>query len=383
MFNRETKKLALVAALALAAAGVVQAQNDDRLKAFQEAVDGALPQYVDGNQPLVDNLLGAKLSETQLPRAFNFDRVRAALFGNSNVIVDPGCKRTGTSAGEVDTGECIASVGLESGGRTGRGAYQQLSFSKNIGLGNIGYLQRPVAKTANEETDPRTLAVSKDLTDEKAFEIAVALLTKTIGLSPSETAFPPGPPNRHVKSLLLATGGQEPGGPIVKTDAVIIQKVVHLQRGLTLPTPIDTGVVDRTTGEKIFLTKVRAPGQAWVALGGEGSIVAFDIFNWQDLRPNDKSLRAKSRAELVDEIARELVSLGENPPAVLKILIGLSAESKGTYGLLLPAVQVYSLPSTMPKDPDEKTQEAFAGQATTGSVFEVSLAHSEEKSEER
>ena len=379
MFNRETKKLALVATLALAAAGVVQAQSDDRLKAFQDAVGRALPEVVGGNQALVDNLLGAKLSETQLPRAFDANRVQSALFGRARPNFDPNCKRTSTAAGDPDQGECLAFLGSEGGG----GAYQQLSFSKNIGLGNIGYLQRPPAKKEDEETDPRTLAVSKDLTDEKAFEIAVELLTKTIGLSPSETAFPPGPPNRHVKSLLLATGGQEPGGPIVKTDAVIIQKVVHLQRGLTLPTPIDTGVVDRTTGEKIFLTKVRAPGQAWVALGGEGSIVAFDIFNWQDLRPNDKSLRAKSRAELVDEIARELVSLGENPPAVLKILIGLSAESKGTYGLLLPAVQVYSLPSTMPKDPDEKTQEAFAGQATTGSVFEVSLAHSEEKSEER
>ena len=374
MFNRETKKLALVATLALAAAGVVQAQSDDRLKAFQDAVGRALPEVVGGNQALVDNLLGAKLSETQLPRAFDANRVQSALFGRARPNFDPNCKRTSTAAGDPDQGECLAFLGSEGGG----GAYQQLSFSKNIGLGNIGYLQRPPAKKEDEETDPRTLAVSKDLTDEKAFEIAVELLTKTIGLSPSEIAFPPGPPNRHVKSLLLATGGDDPRGAPVKTEPVVIQKVVHLQRGLDLPSPIKLGNFE--------IQKVRAPGQAWVALGDPSAtnpsgIVAFDIFNWQDLRPNNKSLRAKSRVELVDEIARELASLGETPPAVLKILIGLSAESKGSFGLLLPAVQVYSLPSSMPNDPDEKTQEAFAGQATTGSVFEVSLAHSEEQSE--
>jgi len=377
MFNREIKKLALVAALALAAAGVAQAQtNDDRLKEFQDAVGRALPEVVGGNQELVDNLLGAKLGK-QLSDTFNLSRVQSALFGRARPNFDPNCKRTGTASGDPDQGECLAFLGSEGGG----GAYQQLSFSKNIALGNIKYLQRPVAKTDKEETDPKTLAVK--LTDQEAYDGALKLLTATIGLDLSEMAFPPGPPNRQpellVKSLLLATGGDDLSGRLVKSEPVVIQKVVLLQRGLDLPSPIKLGNFE--------IQKVRAPGQARVVMGdplptNPSGIIGFDIFNWQDLRPNDnKSLRAKTRAEMVDEIARELLSLGDNPPAVLKILIGLSAESKGTYGLLLPAVQVYSLPSAMPKDPDEKTQEAFANQATTGHMFEVSMVHNEEKSE--
>jgi hypothetical protein len=82
-------------------------------------------------------------------------------------------------------------------------------------------------------------------------------------------------------------------------------------------------------------------------------VVNASINRWGELRRNDRisSQLAKSKAALVQEIAEDLLQTGGGSVDAVKILIGLSSASQGTFGWLLPAVQVQVLlggPDTEP-----------------------------------
>lgn len=362
MCNLKLRNLAILTAIGMALAGVAQAQSDEyeaKVSRFKATILKELPPaLVEDPQGVVDNLLGVTLGP-QLGQTFDFARVWSSLVGRQRPTLDPECKRTNTPTGEPDQGECMAYLGTEGGA----GEYKQLSFSKNIGLGNIKFLSRPPAKGESDETKPEELATS--LSDEAAFEQALNI-AKILGLADEELALPPKGVPLPVKSLVIggAEGGAR-GTTLAVIEPVVIQKVVFLPRGLTLPKPISFGQFE--------LTKVRAPGEAWVALGDRG-VQGIGVSNWMELRRNDKPGKAKTADELADEIARILVSQSESDlnSECCTYLIGVSAEPHGTFGVLLPTVQVSVSP--LARDPDEDTQTKSPLQTNTaGTIFEVAL----------
>jgi hypothetical protein len=378
MFREPFKCFAAAAAgLGLAAASAVQAQTEPPIEAIKRMVEQALPPvFQDENSGLVQNLLGVELGEP-LSKGFDYTRVRGALFGRTAPNVAPDCQRTGSPVGDPEQDDCTASAGQENGG----GEYKALRFSKNMGLGNIKYLYRPVAPSQEQELDPNSIQVK--LNDTDAYQTAVKFLNETLGVPLNEIARPPAGAALPVKSL--AIGGNNGEGPTARLEPVIIRKVVFLPRGLTLPEPIR----DAKTG--LLLTKVPAPGEAWVALvdprpndldpAKRIGIQAAMVSDWQELRPNPNidPRMAKSRGQLVQEISEELANDGGGVPSFVRILIGLSSEFQGTHGLLLPAVKVFASP--VPALLSEEEQASLEGKSTAGQVFEVPLVNSGDRNE--
>lgn len=342
---------AMATACAVVFANSALAQNKEDEPGYDRLlglVDSAMPPVVgNDNSDLVQNLLGVRLG-TQLPRSFDFGKARAAIFGLRVVPnLAPDCKRTSTAAGEPDQGECVASVGDENGGET----YRSLSFSKNLGVGNIRFLYRP--KVA--DVDIGGLKPVK-MSDREAYDKALAFLETSFGVPVKDEV--PVPPNAEVLPVRDLLVGVDPQ---LKIAPVVVQKVVTLRRGLLLPKPFK----DPTGG--FVQTHVPAPGMARVALNADGNVVGAVVSGWQDLRAGQDidPRNAKSRSQLVQEIATDLLANGGGPVGSIKILIGLSSQFNGKAGLLLPAVQVYVSPGGRDTEP--------TGPTSGGIVAEYSL----------
>jgi hypothetical protein len=319
---------ALAAGLALAAAGGAQAQRadpDPTLDQLVKLVGDAMPPIIgDSNVELVDKMLNVKLGKP-LSQTFNFNTARAAVFGpRITPNLSPDCPRISTPSGDPDQGECMAFVGDEKGDK----AYRSLSYSKNLGLGNVRFLFRPDVVNLNPE-DLKPVVTE----DGEVYAKGLDWLGRNFGLPLEELPPPPDARTLPVRSLTIGFD------PKVGADPVVVQKVVNLRRGLELASPIVL------PGTNLALTHLPAPGGARIAFAADGSVVNASINHWVELRRNDKiaGRLAKGKSALVQEIAEDLFQSGGGSIDAVKILIGLSSASQGTFGWLLPAVQVQVL----------------------------------------
>lgn len=354
-------KAAIVAACAAAVATASYAQtgeDEPSLDRLIGLVDAAMPSVIgDDNSALVENLLGVELG-TPLSRSFDFNKARAAVFG-ARVVPNlaPDCLRKTTPTGDPDQGECVASVGDENGGET----FRSLSFSKNLGVGNIRFLYRP--KVA--EVNPGELRSVK-MSNQEAYNMALAFLGQSFGLPLNELPIPPNADVLPVRSLIVG------GDPQLQFEPVVVQKVVILRRGLKLPKPIVVPGTNKT------LTHVPAPGFARVVFNADGNVVNAVVSGWQDItfpKTVDRSSPSLSRSELVREIATDLFDNSVGDIGSLHILIGLSSDFDGKTGSALPVVQVYVAPGGPGTEP--------TGPTSGGLLKEYALVDLKEASSER
>lgn len=330
MFRRNTLSLALIGAgllSALASPAHAQRVDDEPgLDTLVAMVGGAMPPVIgNDNAELVGNLLGVELG-IPISRSFDFAKAKSAVFGRTAPNLQPDCGRTTTPSGDPDQGECTAFVGDEKS----QDAFRSLSFSKNLGVGNIRFLSRPrVTDLSAGDLKP------VGMTNADAYDKGVKFLNQAFGLPTNELPPPPNADRLPVHDLSIGFDKAS------KLSPVAIQKVVYLRRGLKLP----KALVDPTT--KREMTHVPGPGIAKVAFAADGSVISATISRWQELRRGNHidPKNAKSRDALVQEIARDLLANGGGHIETLKILIGLSTESRGSFGLLLPAVQVHVSPA--------------------------------------
>lgn len=346
---------ALVAALGLFAMWptLVQAREIKSLDEMKAAVRASLPAFLNEPSDVVGQLLNVPLAP---PLSKTFDQAKAmdAVFGSGSVSVSTDCKRRATAAGEADQGDCVAFNGRDAG----KGAYVQLTFSKNMGNGNIKFLKRGVVDDA---MTPEKLPTAK-LSDAAALDQARGFLGGAFGLALEEAPMPPaGAKNSLVRSL--ATTGVDPNGKMLTN---VVQKVVILQRGFPLQKPY----VDPITGQT--LTHVRGPGKAMVAVDDSG-VVGAAVSGWQELRrdPRMTPNNAKTASALIDEIAEDLFNNGVRQFELINIQVQVGADWRGSYGLLLPAVQVAL--TTFPNDLTEDQQAQLAFKSTANLIREYSL----------
>lgn len=301
------------------------------------------------NSELVDKLINAKMG-SPLSRSFDAAKAVKAVFGRTTPTYAPDCKQLFTPTGDIDPGECMATRGQ----RGGTGAFTRLSFSKHLGLGSIKYLKRP----ADGSVLPSNLKPVK-LSDADAYAQALTFLQTNFGLPPEEIPQPPAGAKNPlpVKNLVLAWGDKPGTG-----GSVPVRKLVLVQRGFFVDIKGSGGQQD--------LPWVQGPGQARVLLDDTGIQQAV-IRNWQELRANPAvdPKNAKSRSELIEEIADDL--LGENvvPIETMRFTIVLSGTPAGSFGLLLPAVRMTAAP--VPNDLGEAGQASAV--STAGFVREYAL----------
>jgi hypothetical protein len=326
----------LAAALLVAAAGATYAQtgggtiggvqNIDQITKF---VDGALPPIIgSSNTELAKQLLAPPLAPP-LSKTFSLPLASRAVFGRSQPAFAPDCSRAGTAVNEPDQGDCNAFIGTPDG----PGQFTQLSFSKNLGVGNIRFVSRPAFNPNFVPGDLKPVTIS----DGAALDQAVAFLSGNFGLSKTEFPLPPaGVPNAapFVSGLAVA-GGSVTGEQVAP---VVIQKLVQIPRGLLLN-------LQDTSGQVVPF--VPAPGVAKILIDASG-IVGGIVENWQELRvdPTLNPANAKTRSQLINEIAQDLLADGGARIANVSAHIVYSSDWRGTFGYLVPAVQVYVAPAT-------------------------------------
>jgi hypothetical protein len=341
--------LALLA-IARTPAAIAQGIEDPRPPTHAELLamlDETLPALIgDDNKGLVDKLLHVQLGD---PPSKTFDRAVAlrAIFGRLTPSFASDCKKTMTPAGVPDPGECLASRGSQVGG----GAFLALEFSKSPGFGNFHFYKRP----ADADVTPTSLVPVK-LPEAEAYDRARRFLTMTFGLSELEIPMPPAGAKLPVKTLVQGFAGQGATGGLLPPAAIPIQQHVFLQRGGMV------GISDQ-------LTFVPLPGRAIVMLDDQGVQGAL-VNGWGDLMPHpgaDPS-RAKSRRQLLDEMADRLVEDIHAPVASLKMRLHLAGMPESTHQLLVPAIDLSVSP--VPDDLDEAGQ---AAQWTTAGIFEQFL----------
>ena len=349
--------VALGATLALTAIwpALAQAREVKSLEDMKAAVRENMPAFLNEPSDVVGQLLDVTLS---LPLSKSFDQKKAinAVFGGGQVSLSKDCQRKTSPVGEADQGDCTASNGRDAG----KGAYTHLTFSNNMGNGNIKFLRRP---PVDDNMTPDKLPTAK-LSHDAALKQAMGFLSGPFGLPMKEI---PTPPPAGAKGSLvrnLAVAGADASGARIKP--LVIQKVVTVQRGFHLARPY----VDKTTG--IALTHVRGPGKAMVAVDDTG-VVGATVAGWQELRKDPKMTAedAKSVKTLTEEIAEDLFNNGVRQFERMHFAIQVSADWRGTYGLLVPALQVTL--TTFPNDLNEDEQAQLAFKSTAGMITEYSL----------
>lgn len=350
------------AALALALAAAPAAAQDrgvigekGTLDQVMAEVDKALPSIIgEDSSQLAKKLLNPPLAEP-LSKTFSLLAAQRAVFSFSQPVFSPDCARTTTPTGEPDQGECHATLGSPGG----EGAFRQLSFSKNLGVGNIRFLLRPGL------VDPAKLQPI-NVDDATAQKVAMNFLFKFFGLPPAEFPMPPdNAPNpfAFVTSLTLGAADEKGEPPQLMT----IQKLVMIPRGLRLD------LAD--AGGAIVQPYVPAPGLAKVIIGMNGAVVGAMVEDWRELRP-DPALNpadAKSRQQLVQEIAEDLFNDGGGRIARLSAHIVYGVDWRGTYGLLLPAVQLHVTPVSGDLDEQQFGQILEQKIGTAGTVRQYAL----------
>jgi hypothetical protein len=341
------------AALGLTASVPANAQNQEPSPSRGEIarlVREAMPPVLKSDLPgVVDNLLNVELGKP-LTETFDATRAVSAVFGRLPRSFAPDCLRRATPVGEPDQGDCVVSNGQEGG----NGAYTRLSYSKNLGAGNIRFLKRGPA----QDLDPAKLSPVK-MPDGDAHARAREFLVAALGLPDSELLMPPAGVPLPVRHLTIGFDKDAAVAPIV------VQKTVHLPRALKLPTPI------QGPGNQ-QLTHVAGPGMATVALDDSG-VVGAAVSDWHALQrdPNMSTRNTKAVDELIDEIADDIHDEGGGPIASMRFQIVLGSDFRGAHGLLLPAVKVFVSP--VARDPTEDQQRQMAGRTTAGMVREYAL----------
>lgn len=312
---------------------------------LMEDIAKALPEIIkEDNSELVGALLAARRGKP-LSETFSQDAAIQAVFGGVRPRFSPGCKLLTTPTGDPDPGNCTASVGIQAGG----GAYSRLVFAKNMGLGNVKYQRRSAARIIRpEDLKPVRLG------DRDAYQKATDFLSQTFGLDLSEVPVPPDDAKNPYPVRQLVLGWNDDSG---NKGSVVTHKLVMLRRGLKT--------------EIRELPWVPAPGDAMVMLDDSG-IEQAAIRNWMELRehPNISPGDAKSRSQLVEDIADELLPAVQSPIAILTTSIVLDAIPEGSRGLVLPAVRV--LMSPVPRDLSEEEQEKL-GPSSKGIIIVIPL----------
>lgn len=293
-------------AIALASFSASAQTNEPKPLSKEELsrlVGEALPPIIgENNEALAKALVAAKVGPP-LSKSFNLSRAQQAAFGRQRPDAAPDCSRLITSAGDVDVGSCVQTRGEPNG----KGAFAMLSFSKNLGVGNIKLLKRP----AESELSPDTLKPI-ELSDDKAFATALKFVVSSLGLPEAEIPAPPPTAGHYpVRSLVLGYGADKALGQTV------IKKVVTLRRGLAIEP-----ITDPKSGRSI--DRVLAPGHATIVLDDSG-VQQASVVGWSELVPNPKfnPAQAKTRNQLIQEISEDLFNDGVQEVSKLAILIGL------------------------------------------------------------
>jgi hypothetical protein len=314
------------------------------------------PILTEDNTGVVRQMLGAKLAPP-LSQTFSLAAAKQGVFGFAQPAQGPDCGRTGTPVGEPDQGECNLTLGTPEG----PGAFKQLSFSKNLGVGNIRYLRR------DGLVDPANIP-PVTLDDPSVQKLAVNFMFKFFGMQPGEFPFPPSTaPNQNPFVTTLTLGGADTLGGQVKP--VGIAKLVNIPRGLLVSLTDSTGAV--------VMPFVPAPGRAQVLVSDKGVIGAM-IENWQELRvdPAMNPQNAKTKTQLVNEIAQDLIGeVGGGAARIAHVSahIVYHSDFRGTFGLLVPAVQVYATPVSGELSLAQFDQIVAGHIGTAGIVREYSL----------
>jgi hypothetical protein len=309
----------------------------------QQMVDSALPPILGGDNSELLGLLSKPRLGPALSQTFSPQTALHAVFGPAGAPFDLGCSRTGTTVGEPDQGDCSATAGTPSG----KGGLKQLSFSKNIAVGNIRFLFRQ-PDTGKPNFTP------VDLADGSALKAATDFLTKNFGLPAEEFPLPPTPPggvpnlSGFVSSLTIQGQGTA-GAAADVTPPTVIGKLVHIRRGLFVRLPTDANGNTQAY--------VPAPGVANVLIGqGKNAagaptplVLGAMVENWRELRPdpNVNASRAKSRQALTNEIVQDLLGDGGARIAHMSAHIVYTSDCRSAgFCYLVPAVQVYVAPAT-------------------------------------
>jgi len=333
-------------------------QGQANLEEIMKSVEGALPPMV-GSPELAQRLLDVKLAPP-LSETFSLAVATRAVFGRSQPVFAPDCSRVGTPANEPDQGQCNASVGTPSG----EGKFSQLSFSKNLGFGNIRFLSRSAFNPNFVPTDLKEVTLS----DVAALNRATEFLSKSFGLPTTEFPLPP-PSLLNASTQMpfvsnLAVAGQSIQGEAVRP--MVIQKLVSIPRGLRVD------LQDPASGRS--LPFVPAPGVAKVLFEASG-IASVMVENWQELKvdPTLAARNAKSRNELISEIAQDLFADGGARIANVSAHIVYGSDWRGTFCYLVPAVRVYVAPAVGNLNNDQLKQILDEKIGTAGIVREYAL----------
>lgn len=301
-----TKRITLGLVMLTSATSVL-AQGS--LEELRSQIARAMPPVIGkNNAELASKLLNIQPG-TPISRSFDASKVSRQLFGRTTPSRAPDCAASKTAAGELDDSLCSLSTGKA---EDPTGPYTVLSFSKNIGFGDIKFIKRPAFNPDNF-----TPPASVKKTDTQVYEEALKFL-ETLGVPLTEVPKPPADAKNPlpVRSLSAgATSGKQEGGLLIPA----IQKVVELPRAFEVPGGL---YKDPTSG--ITLNHVVAPGSALVVIDDSGVQAAW-VRNWADVHM-DKQLdpqQAKTDQELIDEIAEDLYSEGVRNASTLSILIGL------------------------------------------------------------
>lgn len=352
--NKRNIFLALGTTLTLAVALPAQGREIRSLDEMKSMVRESMPAFLGDTKEVVGQLLSVPLAPP-LSQTFNQQKAIEIVFAGGAAALSSDCRRRLTPAGEADQGDCVATNGRDAG----KGAFTQLSFSKNMGNGNIRLLKRALV---DDSMTPEKLPKAS-LSDAEALKNALGFLGSAFGLSGEEIPSPPvGAKNSLVRSLGVA--GTDVDGR--KINAYRVQKVVTLYRGFPLQKPYFNPATGQT------LTHVRGPGMATVAVDDSG-IVGAAVNDWQELRKDPKMSpeNAKPTDVLMNEIAESLFNGGVRQLEKINFMIQVGTDWRGSYGLLLPAVRVSV--STVPNDLNEDQQAKLAFQSTAGLIREFSL----------
>jgi hypothetical protein len=306
MFNRI--RLIVIAVALFAAPALVTAQTADPKELLRAAISLQLRGLLGDNAAgVVTRLKGVK-PDGAISRNFNAAAVSKAVFGRSAANVAPDCSSTQTPSKEPDQGRCVMQVGTPD---APTGAYSMLSFSKNVGIGDITFMRRP-AFDPNATTLPKPVK----LTNAEAYAGALKFLD-LLGVPRSEIPLPPQNAKNPlpVRSLLIGVE-QDPGKDASRVE---VQKVINFQRAFVVP-----GGLFKDPASGIELNHVLAPGEVTVAID-DGGVQLADLQGWSDAQMDSKldPALAKTTPELVNEITDDLYAEGVRKAGGLSILIAL------------------------------------------------------------
>ncbi|MEF7615677.1 hypothetical protein V4F39_17310 [Aquincola sp. MAHUQ-54] len=342
-----------LAVLAAALAAAVPAQAQSRFDEVQKQVAASLSAIMpNGPSEVVNRLMNVR-PDGAISRGFVPGRVSQAVFGRNTPSVAPDCRITTTPAKEADEGLCTLDLGSRD---DPSGGYVALSYSKNIGMGNIKYFRRAAFQPgASEEPKPIRL------TDEDAYKQALAF-AELVGIPKSEIPLPPPGATRLFPVQTLVAGTELDRGKEARQYA--LQKVVTLPRAFAVPGGL---LRDPATGRQ--LNHVIAPGSAVIAVDDAG-IQFARVDGWSDAQMDPKldAKLAKSLSTLTGEIAEDLYNEGVRQIGSMSILISLRKAYPHpddpnpplcpVCGVLRPALKV--IVSQAPATRIETSEKAFA-----------------------